>query len=167
MNASIEAARAGEAGRGFAVVASEIGKLAAESTVTSANIMDIVSEVNASVETLTQCLVDVLQFLENKVMKDYSEFMASSEEYNSAARSIGEFMNLANEEVNALKLNIASITEAMGGIRDNVNESTLGVNDIANKTMNVVELTVETFDRTTNCRNSAEKLMEITSRFKV
>ena len=100
-------------------------------------------------------------------MKDYSEFMASSEEYNSAARSIGEFMNIANEEVNALKLNIASITEAMGGIRDNVNESTLGVNDIANKTMNVVELTVETFDRTTNCRNSAEKLMEITSRFKV
>ena len=167
LNASIEAARAGEAGRGFAVVASEIGKLAAESTETSANIMEIVSEVNASVETLTQCLVDVLQFLENKVMKDYSEFMASSEEYNSAARSIGEFMNIANEEVNALKLNIASITEAMGGIRDNVNESTLGVNDIANKTMNVVELTVETFDRTTNCRNSAEKLMEITSRFKV
>ena len=99
LNASIEAARAGEAGRGFAVVASEIANLAAESTATGANIVTIVAQVNSSVETLTKCLVDVLDFLENKVMNDYDAFMTSSDEYSDVTRSIEDFMNQANVDV--------------------------------------------------------------------
>ena len=41
------------------------------------------------------------------------------------------------------------------------------MNDIAEKTTNVVELTGETYERTTNCRDSAQKLRAITSRFKL
>lgn len=167
LNASIEAARAGEQGKGFAVVAGEIANLASQSTNTSADIVTIVEQVNASVETLTKCLVDVLHFLETKVMDDYTDFMQSSNEYSEAAKSIEEFMNLANDEVSQLKQGIAQITDTMEGISDAVNESAIGVSDIAEKTTDVVSLTSETFDRTMNCKDSAEKLRDITSRFQL
>lgn len=167
LNASIEAARAGDQGKGFAVVASEISKLASQSTETGADILTIVDEVNLSVETLTKCLVDALDFLENKVMNDYSEFMNSSKEYSDATRTIEEFMQLANNEVNELKAGIMDITAAMEGISGNISECSVGINDIAEKTTNVVELTGETYERTMNCRDSAQKLRAITSRFKL
>ena len=167
LNASIEAARAGEAGKGFAVVASEIGKLASQSTATSAGIVTIVGQVNESVDTLTKCLVGALEFLENKVMSDYADFMKSSDEYNSAARAIEEFMNLANAEVRELEAGIAQITDAIEGISNNVNESAIGVSDIAGKTTDVVSLTAETFDRSMNCKQLAEKLRDITARFQI
>lgn len=167
LNASIEAARAGDQGKGFAVVASEISKLASQSTGTGADILTIVDEVNLSVETLTKCLIDALDFLENKVMNDYSEFMNSSKEYSDATKTIEEFMQLANNEVNELKVGIMDITTAMEGISGNISECSVGINDIAEKTTNVVELTGETYERTTNCRDSAQKLRAITSRFKL
>lgn len=167
LNASIEAARAGEQGRGFAVVASEIANLASESTTTGANIVTIVAQVNTSVETLTKCLVDALEFLENKVMNDYDAFMASSDEYSSAAKNIEDFMNQANEEVDQLKSAINSITDAMDSINRNINECSIGINDIANKTTEVVELTSESFERSNNCKTSASELQDITSRFQI
>ena len=167
LNASIEAARAGEAGRGFAVVASEIANLAAESTATGANIVTIVAQVNSSVETLTGCLVDVLDFLENKVMNDYDAFMTSSDEYSDVTRSIEDFMNQANGEVEQLRNAISRITDSMDSINQNINECSVGINDIANKTTEVVELTSESFERSTNCKDSASELQNITSRFKI
>lgn len=167
LNASIEAARAGEAGRGFAVVAGEIGKLAAQSTDTSADIVTIVGQVNASVDTLTKCLVGALEFLETKVMSDYKEFMTSSDEYNSVAKEIESFMNIANEQVLELEAGIANIADTIEGISEAVNESSIGVSDIAGKTTDVVGLTAETFDRSINCKKLAENLRDITSRFQV
>ena len=167
LNASIEAARAGEQGRGFAVVASEIANLASESTATGANIVTIVAQVNSSVETLTKCLVDALDFLENKVMNDYDAFMESSDEYSSAAKNIEDFMNQANEEVDQLKGAISHITDAMDSINRNINECSIGINDIANKTTEVVELTSESFERSNNCKSSASELQDITSRFRI
>lgn len=165
LNASIEAARAGEAGRGFAVVADEISKLANQSTNTSADILVIAGQVNESVEVLTQNLEKALEFMKVNVMGDYEEFMKSSEEYAEATRSIEEFMDRANEQIMEIRSGIMAMADSIGSISTNINECSVGVNDIAEKTTDVVTLTVETFERTTNCKNSAEKLQEITSRF--
>lgn len=51
LNASIEAARAGEAGRGFAVVAGEIGRLAVQTTGSSAQTGELIGNIMNSIET--------------------------------------------------------------------------------------------------------------------
>ncbi len=165
LNASIEAARAGEAGKGFAVVADEISKLANQSQNTSVDIMNIAAQVNESVQVLTQNLIKILDFMENNVMADYNGFLESSNEYSEAANSIENFMNHANELILDIKSSTQSIAVAIDGISNNINECTIGVSDIAEKTTDVVSLTVETYERTSNCKDSAEKLREITSRF--
>ena len=167
LNASIEAARAGEEGKGFGVVASEIASLAAQSTQTGANIVEIVDDVNSSVETLRDCLVDALNFLEHKVMDDYDEFMQSSDEYSGATRSIEEFMNQANAEVMELKRFIDEIAGAMSEVNSNISDCTMGISDIAQKTTDVVGLTAEAFDKTSSGKVSARQLSDITSRFRL
>lgn len=165
LNASIEAARAGDAGKGFAVVADEISKLAHQSTNTSQDILVIAEQVNESVEVLTQSLEKALNFMKENVMSDYHTFMVSSDEYGEATQSIETFMESANEQIKEIRAGIMAMADSMNSINTNINECSIGVNDIAMKTTDVVTLTAETFERTTNCRDSAEKLREITSRF--
>ncbi len=167
LNASIEAARAGEAGRGFGVVAGEIASLAAQSTQAGANIVAIVDDVNSSVETLRGCLLDALNFLEQKVINDYNEFMQSSDEYSETTKSIEEFMDQANEEVMELKRFIDEITGAMSEVNNNISDCTTGISDIARKTTDVVGLTAEAFDKTLSGKVSARQLSDITSRFRI
>ena len=167
LNASIEAARAGEAGRGFGVVAGEIASLAAQSTQAGANIVAIVDDVNSSVETLRGCLVDALNFLEQKVINDYNEFMQSSDEYSGATRSIEEFMDQANGEVMELKRFIDEVAVAISEVNHNISDCTTGISDIARKTTDVVGLTSEAFDKTLSGKVSARQLSDITSRFRI
>ena len=100
----------------------------------------------------------------DETIRVYDSIRKTSSE---ATKTIEEFMSLANNEVSELKLGIMDITTAMEGISSNISECSVGINDIAEKTTNVVELTVETYERTTNCRDSAQKLRAITSRFKL
>ena len=60
LNAAIEAARAGEHGRGFAVVADEVRKLA-ENTQRS------LSQINISIETLSQAILEIGSAIEEQV----------------------------------------------------------------------------------------------------
>lgn len=167
LNASIEAARAGEAGKGFAVVATEIGQLAEQSSSTINDINVIVEEVNNSVGTLTNCLMQLLDLLDKKVTKDYNDFTNSCNEYSSSNNEIEKFMLEANNEANALKKSVEEITMTMEGIESTIKESADGVSNIAEKTYDVVEQTNKTYELTENCMKSANALEEIIARFKL
>lgn len=167
LNASIEAARAGEAGRGFAVVATEIGSLASQTSETVGSINSIVADVNRVVSTLAESLRDTVEFLEKFVLKDYEKFAEVGEHYYNDSEGYASGMSAIEDSVFKLTDTIAEIADALDGISSTVNESTVGVNDIADKTTNVVEQTVQNNELVADCIETVDKLNKITAMFEI
>lgn len=167
LNASIEAARAGEAGRGFAVVASEIGTLADQTQKAIANIGVIVSTVNEAVSNMTSCMEETTDFLEKSVLTDYEEFKQVSVQYQADADSYGMNMSQIKDAINHLSSLTDTAAVALNGIKDSVNESATGVSDIAQKTSDMVEQTIETNNIVGECYDCADNLKGIVQNFKM
>ena len=140
LNASIEAARAGEAGRGFAVVADEIGGLASQTSSTISNINGITTEVNQAVENMESCLQETISFLEETVLKDYSDFMGVAEKYTQDASNFEENMKEIGNEVDTLLSAIVEIAESVNNITQVVAEAAENISSIAQKTEDVSHL---------------------------
>lgn len=167
LNASIEAARAGEAGRGFAVVATEIGNLASQTSDAIANIGNIVQEVNKAVDNMTECMKETTEFLEQTVLSDYKEFQEVSIQYQEDADAYGNNMNHVKEAIAQLTALTQLSAEALEGIKDTTNESASGVTDIAQKTSDMVEKTLESNGMVTVCNECADDLKDIVVKFKL
>lgn len=140
LNASIEAARAGEAGRGFAVVADEIGGLASQTSSTVSNINGITTEVNQAVGNMETCLQEILTFLEDTVLKDYSDFMGVAEKYTQDASDFEENMKSIGVEVETLLSAIVEIADSVNSITMTVGEAADNISSIAQKTLDVSQL---------------------------
>lgn len=167
LNASIEAARAGEAGRGFAVVATEIGSLASQTSETVGSINSIVADVNRVVSMLAESLRDTVEFLDKVVLKDYENFAGVGEHYYNDSERYSLGMSTIEESVLKLTDTIAEIADALYSINSTVNESTVGVTDIADKTTNVVEQTVQNNGLVEDCIETVDKLNQITAMFQI
>ena len=157
LNASIEAARAGEAGKGFAVVATEIGSLADQTSKAIADIEDIVKEVNNAVSNMSNCLEETTGFLENTVTADYKEFEQVGVQYREEVKTSMAHLAAA----------IENIAVALNGINDTVNEASIGVTDIAEKTSDMVGKTSETTDMVDKCFECVDDLKNVVAKFKL
>ena len=135
LNASIEAARAGEAGRGFAVVADEIRQLADNSRSTANNIQEISVEVVESVEELAANASRLLEFVNNRVLTDYGVLEETGAEYAQAAATIDGIMGSFHTATEELLDVMRNVTSANEGITVTVTESTNGVTNVVNNTV--------------------------------
>lgn len=167
LNASIEAARAGEAGKGFAVVATEIGSLANQTSETVGSINSIVAGVNHAVSTLAESLRDTVEFLDKVVLKDYEKFAEVGERYYTDSEGYSSGMSTIDASVLKLTDTITEIAGSLDGINSTINEATIGVTDIADKTTKVVEQTVQNNDLVENCIETVDKLNQITAMFQI
>ena len=116
LNATIEAAQAGEAGRGFAVVAEEIRSLAENSRKTASEIQMVTKQVLESVHNLSECSEQVLDFLENKVAKDYDILVETGEKYSSDARMIDDMVTEFSATSQELYSSVQSIMKAINDV---------------------------------------------------
>ena len=167
LNAAIEAARAGEAGRGFSVVASEIGNLATQTSTAVADISGIVTEVNQAVKKMSECLEEMIAFLESNVITDYADFGKVSLQYHDDAEVFKGSMNDIKAAIETLHQNINSIVEAISGINTTIADSANGVTDIAQKTTDMVTETSGSEAKVSECKDYVADLNEIIKKFQM
>lgn len=167
LNAAIEAARAGDAGRGFAVVADEVRKLAEQSGKTASDIQHVVRVVHNSVENLAAGSEKMIKFMEINVGNDYERNIKVGEQYSNDAGEFNRFMTEFNEEARALTSNISDIVRAIEEVSTTVSEGALGVSNVSNKTNDIVKKIDEIKITAVENKNSAEKINNITSKFKL
>lgn len=167
LNASIEAARAGEQGKGFAVVASEIRQLAGTVNETAIEIEKIIGETVSAVEGLAVCLGQSIDFIEGTAIKDLQEIVATSEQYGKDADSIKNMLLTINESMEVLNKITKQITDSTAGINTIMEQSALGVSDIAEKTSGLVTMSNETNIMAERSMNNARSLKDIVHKFKL
>lgn len=144
LNASIEAARAGEQGRGFAVVAEEIRALAEQSASTVTNIHTVIAQVYEAFENLSNNGKDILDFINDKVIKDYDLMMETSiqyqrdsklveelvQDFTNSTKSIASSMEQIQEQIKAVSQAITSASVSTQTISDGLKESSAAVESI-------------------------------------
>jgi methyl-accepting chemotaxis protein len=167
LNAAIEAARAGEAGRGFAVVADEVRKLAEQSGATAADIQNVVKNVNASVKNLATSSTKMLGFMDEEVSLNYEIIIGTGKEYMDDAENFNKFMKEFDETAQHLNTSINGITIAIEQVTGTVSEGAEGVFSISDKSIDIVNKMEEIKNTTGSNKVSAEKLKDITSKFKI
>lgn len=167
LNAAIEAARAGEAGKGFAVVADEIRKLAEESSNAVGNIQKIVSTVFNAVSNMRTGSEQVLAYIDETVNKDYDDFIMVCNQYDKDSIVVNDIMTIINNSTQELTANMDTISTAITEVAGTVGDGAKGINDIADKTTNIVYLTEEVENAATESINHAHVLEELVAKFKL
>lgn len=165
LNASIEAARAGEAGRGFAVVADEIRQLADNSRTTATNIQEISVAVIDAVENLMNSSNELIDFMGNTVMNDYTEFMNLGNTYFEDAESMGNMLDSFNINAGSLKDSSGLMSDEINAISSNINQCADGVTDAAVAVGNLVTLISDIASSSKENEDNVSDLVSETERF--
>jgi Methyl-accepting chemotaxis protein len=143
LNASIEAARAGESGKGFAVVASEVGKLAASTRSSTADIESYINELQSNTDDLVSTI--------NKTSSDLdtgkSLVQNSVESLNNVNISM-ETINNKIEDISAHMLNQSTSTQNFFKL----------LNDISRESSKLVDYCNGTGDLMYNVSRSVDKV---------
>jgi len=167
LNASIEASRAGNAGLGFSVVAEEIRGLAENSKETANEIQNVTKRVIESVHSLSESAEQVLEFLEDKVVKDYDMLVEAGEQYNNDARMINEMVTNLSAITQELYASIQTMVQAISDVAAASEEGASETGDLAEKAEDVVRRTGEVLAKTHDVNESADRLLQLVSIFKV
>lgn len=167
LNASIEAARAGEQGRGFAVVAQEIGNLAANSSNTAMQISDICRDINTNIESVQDCVNDIIKFMEDDLTESFKEFAGIANEYGDSVEDIrtamGEIKNCSNNFV----LSVDNIRARMEVIQEAAKDNESGVGEIINKNERINTTAEELQNVNHTNSNNAKEIGSIVEKFKL
>jgi methyl-accepting chemotaxis protein len=167
LNASIEAARAGDAGKGFAVVADEIRKLAESSNAAVTEIQTVTQNVIQSVENLSGSARKLLEFVESKVINDYERFVGTSEQYNSDAYIVDNFVNDLSTTMEELAESMINMTKAINEVTVATNEGAVGTGLIAEKSVNVSNKANAVLDVADKTKISSARLVAAVSNYKL
>ncbi len=165
LNASIEAARAGDAGKGFAVVADEINSL----STTTGNEIDkvnaLTSEVTANVNELSRVSTQIINFLNDRVLKDYdnletlaNNYMEDANYYSDISKGLGK----GAKEVSASVEDINNVLEKITSVQKELGDA---VRDISGNMQSITESSANVSGETKDVMDSIINLQDTTNKF--
>lgn len=165
LNAAIEAARAGEAGKGFAVVAEEIKILAENSKEAVSKINDITNNVSLAVSSVVEDSTNLLDFVDNQVIKDYEMLVQTSNQYDNDADMVKNVVSEINSISEQLYESIIHIRRAIDEITIATEEGAKGSSDIAIKVSDIAIKTSDVVKHANDNKDSVLKLNEMVGFF--
>ncbi|MCG6882115.1 MAG: methyl-accepting chemotaxis protein [Deltaproteobacteria bacterium] len=144
LNAAIEAARAGEAGKGFAVVAGEVGSLAVQSRGATAQVREILGEIQKAANTA------VMVTEEGTKRADLGVIQAQK----------------AGNAIQAINRNIQNVNQTMQQIAASSREQLAGMDQINNAMESIGQATAQTEEGTRQVEEAAQNLNVLAEQLK-
>jgi len=144
VNAAIEAAKAGEAGRGFAVVASEVKALAEQSKQATAQVRQILGEVQRA----TQAAVLATE-----------QGVKASDAGDALARRTGEAIEVLNES-------LSEAAQSAQQIQVTAQEQVAGVDQVSLAMDNIKQVSTQNIAATRQMERAARDLNALAQRFR-
>lgn len=167
LNAAIEAARAGEQGRGFSVVADEVRKLSEDSSETVESIKNLTSDVQNSIKNLILHTQEIMDFVNNKVVKDYSHMAKIGGQYATDAKAFFELADKASSMSRQVMKGVNEVDKAINSITVNVNHNVEGSQDIRKNAENTSISLREVAEFANKLAENAERLNMLVNEFKL
>lgn len=137
LNASIEAARCGEQGKGFAVVAGEIKNLATNSATAAQQISEVSKEVIDTVSDLSNEAESIIKFMEVSTKEAFDSTIAICDDYKKDANAMSDMSNAFAEKSEYIQEVMVEVKESIGAINTAIDESTIGVTNVTEKTVDI------------------------------
>lgn len=167
LNAAIEAARAGEHGRGFAVVADEVRQLAENSSATVSSIKNLTGTVQIAIQNLITNANELLEFMNNKVSKDYEKMAEVGSRYAHDASTFFSLTEKVSRMSKQVLDSVDEVTRAIEAVALTMNQSSRGAQEISQGAQDTSRSLAEVAQFAGRLAENAEKLNELVLRFKI